>query len=71
MMMQWGCDLADQLSLPGWVEASIEGQGLYRTFGFEVYEILKEENGDLPGCNMKRQPKLSATGGGKPMLSSS
>ncbi|KAK5175581.1 uncharacterized protein LTR77_000720 [Saxophila tyrrhenica] len=25
MMMQWGCDLADLLSLPGWIEASPEG----------------------------------------------
>ncbi|RMZ91989.1 hypothetical protein DV736_g789, partial [Chaetothyriales sp. CBS 134916] len=33
MMMQWGCELADQLFLPGWVEASEEGSALYRTFG--------------------------------------
>ncbi|KXL50449.1 hypothetical protein M433DRAFT_54626, partial [Acidomyces richmondensis BFW] len=34
MMIQWGCDLADQLFLPGYIEASKEGNLLYKKFGF-------------------------------------
>ena len=62
-MMKWGCDLADQLFLPGWVEASKEGSALYRTFGFSDYEILEEP---LPGVNMKRDPITTSIRGGKP-----
>lgn len=63
MMMKWGCDLADQLFLPGWVEASEEGSALYRTFGFYDYEHLKEP---LTGINMKRYPITTGIQGGKP-----
>ena len=34
MMMRWGCELADLLFLPAWIEASPEGNFLYRKFGF-------------------------------------
>lgn len=57
MMMQWGCDLADQLFLPAWVEASVEGRVLYLKFGWEDYGYLK---GELPSAVMKRK----ARGGG-------
>lgn len=33
-MMRWGCELADLLFLPAWVEASPEGNFLYEKFGF-------------------------------------
>ncbi|RMZ86194.1 hypothetical protein DV737_g198, partial [Chaetothyriales sp. CBS 132003] len=62
MMMEWGCDLADQLFLPGWVEASEDGSALYRTFGFYDYEKLTEP---LPGVNMKRDPRVEGIEGGK------
>jgi GNAT superfamily N-acetyltransferase len=35
MMMQWGNDVADALMLPCWIEASPEGEGLYRQMGYE------------------------------------
>jgi GNAT superfamily N-acetyltransferase len=35
MCMKWGTDLADQLMLPSWIEASPMGEGLYRKFGYE------------------------------------
>lgn len=35
MCMKWGTDLADQLMLPCWIEASPKGEGLYRKFGYE------------------------------------
>jgi GNAT superfamily N-acetyltransferase len=35
MCMKWGTDLADQLMLPSWIEASPKGEGLYRKFGYE------------------------------------
>ncbi|RMZ83647.1 hypothetical protein DV738_g920, partial [Chaetothyriales sp. CBS 135597] len=63
MMLQWGCDLADHLFLPGWVEASEEGSALYSRFGFYEYEKVPSES--LPGVNMKRHPKVKGIDGGK------
>lgn len=57
MMMKWGCDLADQLFLPAWVEASPEGRALYLKFGWEICTYLK---GELPSAVMKRKAKGSA-----------
>lgn len=57
MMMEWGCDLADQLFLPAWVEASPEGRALYLKYGWEVCTCLK---GELPSAVMKRKAKGSA-----------
>jgi GNAT superfamily N-acetyltransferase len=54
LMMRWGCDLADRLFLPGWIEASPEGTRLYREFGFYAVE---ETGGELGGVYMKRDPK--------------
>lgn len=36
MQMQWGCDKADELGLPAYLEASPKGKGLYERFGFEA-----------------------------------
>lgn len=63
MMMKWGCDLADALFVPGWVEASEDGSALYRSHGFYEYEKLGEP---LPGVNMKRDPITTGIAGGKP-----
>ncbi|KAK7942838.1 gnat family protein [Apiospora aurea] len=53
LMMQWGCDLADQLALPGWIEASPEGNSLYKAFGFhDVGKITGQ--GAMSGTFMKR-----------------
>ena len=67
MMMQWGCDLADHLFLPAWIEASPEGNFLYKTFGFYDYEYLDSFDGsDVPGgTNMKRDARKSAIEGGR------
>lgn len=64
-MMQWGCDLADQLFLPGWIEASEEGNYLYKRFGFYDFEKIQ---GDLGGMNMKRDAKQTPVLGGKPKV---
>lgn len=53
MMLKWGCDLADQLFLPAWVEASPEGNFLYRRFGFMDVEV--NEGGKMQGSTMKRE----------------
>jgi len=63
MMLKWGCDLADQLFLPGWVEASPEGSELYRLFDFQV--VVKIEGGILAGIGMRRNARSSAILGGK------
>lgn len=63
MMMKWGCDLADLLGIPGWIEASPEGNFLYKTYGFYDYEKIEGEMAG--GTNMRRDPKPLAFAGGK------
>lgn len=63
MMLQWGCDLADQLGLPAWIEASDEGNFLYKAFGFYDFEKIE---GELGGTNMKRDARVELAVGGKP-----
>ncbi|KAK1762837.1 hypothetical protein QBC33DRAFT_255764 [Phialemonium atrogriseum] len=63
MMMQWGCDVADQLFLPGWIEASPEGNHLYKLHGF--YDFGSAAGG-LSGTNMKRDARKTVIQGGKP-----
>ena len=53
-MMRWGADLADQLFLPSWIEASPEGNFLYRKYGF--YDVSNAAGG-LAGTNMRRDPR--------------
>jgi len=64
MMMQWGCDLADQLMLPGYIEASKEGNFLYKTFGFYDHETIKWESGG-DAVAMKRDVTAAGFSGGK------
>ena len=68
MMLKWGCDVADALFLPGWIEASEEGSYLYKTFGFYDYEKIEpSEDSDLEGgTNMRREPLVQSFQGGKP-----
>ncbi|OAL20044.1 hypothetical protein AYO22_09194 [Fonsecaea multimorphosa] len=44
MMMQWGNDVADTLMLPCWIEASPEGELLYKQMGYRV--TLNEQHDD-------------------------
>jgi GNAT superfamily N-acetyltransferase len=41
MMVEWGCELADQMMLPAWVEASPYGHGLYAKYGYEDVEEVR------------------------------
>jgi hypothetical protein len=63
-MLEWGCEVADTLFLPAWVEASAEGTLLYKKFGFSEYE--KIEIGALAGgVNLRREPVVTSFKGGK------
>lgn len=61
--MRWGCDLMDQLFVPGYIEASEEGNFLYKTFGF--YDLQKL---DMGGTAMKRDPRETPIAGGRPKV---
>lgn len=54
-MLAWGTDLADRLQLPGWIEASPEGNFLYKQHGFYDFEAVDDPV--LSGINMRREPK--------------
>lgn len=41
MAVKWGCELADQLMLPCWVESSKKGHGLYSRYGYEDKEEVR------------------------------
>ena len=41
MMMQWGNDVADSLMLPCWIEASLDGELLYKQVGYVGRERVK------------------------------
>jgi len=43
MMVKWGCDLADHLFLPVWVEGSEKGHELYLQNGFEDVENVNTQ----------------------------
>lgn len=55
MMMKWGVELMDLLFLPGYIEASEEGNFLYRAFGFYDYERIDLRQ--LQGMSMKRDAR--------------
>lgn len=42
-MVKWGCDLADHLFLPVWVEGSEKGHELYLQNGFEDVENVNTQ----------------------------
>jgi hypothetical protein len=64
MMIQWGVDLADSLFIPGWIEASPEGNYLYKVFGFYDFELIDDP---LAGnaVTMKRDVRKTPIMGGK------
>lgn len=63
LMMQWGVDLMDFLFVPGWIEASPDGNLLYKTFGF--HEVERVTVNGFPGVNMKRDVRTQGIEGGK------
>ncbi|KAK5130533.1 hypothetical protein LTR08_001963 [Meristemomyces frigidus] len=56
MMMQWGCALADQLFVPGWIEASEEGNFLYESFGFYEFAKIASEGATYMKRDARTQP---------------
>jgi ribosomal protein S18 acetylase RimI-like enzyme len=66
MMLQWGCDLADQLFLPSWVEASPTGNFLYRKYGYTDVDVKK--GGDMAGSLMRREVKVRSIEGGAGLM---
>ncbi|ROW00149.1 hypothetical protein VSDG_03581 [Cytospora chrysosperma] len=60
LLMQWGCDVADALSVPAWIEASTEGNPLYKCYGF--FDV-----GEMQGVGtfMKREAKTMLREGGR------
>ncbi|THZ73060.1 hypothetical protein D6C85_04318 [Aureobasidium pullulans] len=63
MMLQWGSDLADQLFLPSWVEASPAGNFLYRKFGYKDIEV--NDSGEMQGSTMRREARVLPIEGGQ------
>lgn len=59
LLMQWGCDVADALGVPAWVEASFVGQPLYKCYDFVDVGVLE---GHV--IYMKRMPKTATRGEG-------
>lgn len=60
-MVKWGCDLADRLFLPMWVESSVAGHRLYLQNGFEDVEDVNTKKGKYVShyFHMKRPQKVS------------
>ena len=64
-MMQWGVDVADSFGLSGWIEASPEGNFLYKRFGFCDFEEIRRDDdlldrrGELMGMTMRREARDS------------
>lgn len=63
LSVKWGCDKADELGLPAYLEGSPKGVGLYRKWGFEVVDELPWDatkygyKEPLKHLCMKRQPQ--------------
>ncbi|KAK0347867.1 hypothetical protein LTR91_013028 [Friedmanniomyces endolithicus] len=64
MMLQWGCDLADQLFIPGYIEATTDGNFLYNTFGFYELESIDSGIGE-EGVTMRRDARSQPILGGR------
>ncbi|KAK0278712.1 hypothetical protein LTR35_008976 [Friedmanniomyces endolithicus] len=64
MMLQWGCDLADQLFIPGYIEATTDGNFLYKMFGFYELESIDSGIGE-EGVTMRRDARSRPIEGGK------
>ncbi|OMP86142.1 hypothetical protein BK809_0003311, partial [Diplodia seriata] len=58
-LVRTGCEIADRLSLPVWVESSPVGERLYRAHGFElvVRPDIKNSRYNMSSPVFKREPK--------------
>ena len=68
--MKWANDLADSLYLPCWVEASVDGTGLYASAGY--YDVGTIQLGNPEGYTvkaMRRDAKTEAIIGGRAVAS--
>lgn len=55
MLVQWGCDIADENGVPAYIDASKAGAPLYKKFGFED---RTEPGLGFPGiASMVREPR--------------
>ena len=63
--VKWGCDLADRLVVPAWVEASPFGHHLYEENGFRDVEAVKPPTKKWVSeyTMMKREPKTTLEAG--------
>jgi hypothetical protein len=63
--VKWGCELADRLLVPAWVEASPFGHHLYETNGFKDVEYVKTPSKKWVSeyTMMKREPKTQLEAG--------
>lgn len=59
MLVSMGCDIADRLFLPAWVESSPVGEHLYSSFGFRevARPEIKNSKFDLSGSAMRREAR--------------
>ncbi|KAK7702526.1 hypothetical protein SLS57_011314 [Botryosphaeria dothidea] len=59
MLVSMGCDIADRLFLPAWVESSPVGEHLYSSFGFRevARPEIKNSKFDLSGPAMRREAR--------------
>jgi len=69
-MLQWGCDLADHLALPAYIEASTEGNFLYKRFGFYDHDTIHVDGMGEDTVVMLRDARPARIAGGKPRLAS-
>ncbi|KAI9803962.1 MAG: hypothetical protein M1833_000243 [Piccolia ochrophora] len=60
MMVRWGCELADHLFLPAWVDSSETAHHLYLKNGFEdvLHPSIKTEKWDTSYYVMRRPAKV-------------
>ncbi|EKG20959.1 Protein of unknown function DUF1295 [Macrophomina phaseolina MS6] len=63
MLVRMGCDIADQMFVPAWVESSPIGQHLYSSFGFKevARPEIKNRKYNLTGPVMRREARGPAT----------
>lgn len=55
MLIQWGCDLADQNGVAAYLDADEDAAPLYRKFGFkDRYDVGVTSDGAVP---MIREPR--------------
>ncbi|PGG96216.1 hypothetical protein AJ80_09860 [Polytolypa hystricis UAMH7299] len=61
-LLKWGCDLADHMALPIWIESSREGYRMYCSQGVEdvEYHVIEAGRFKTAYTLMRRSPNLQA-----------